>query len=429
MAGFVPGPFDPALPAKLATLTMPILIQWGAVDRIVPPEHLPFWEAALPEAEVAVYPGIGHLLYHEHRAGGRRDRRVRAMTVRSSGEPIAPPEPGLTPDELVARGGRAAPEADRRAGRDRGAHLSLRGAPPGLPGRRLLPLLRAAPLRWLRVRRLDVHADDAGALARLRLDRLVRVARLRARPADRLVVGRAGAGGDLRRRRFPLRLGRRADRHRDPHRRRLGAQRQGRLRIGHPVLDPLHGPGADRRRGRQADRAHAAVRRAAQRVHRARRLGGAAGPQGLGLAEHRLRGRAHPRALGARGRADGRLRRERGHRRLRAARQPALRRPRDGVLHAHARRGHGRRGLPGARRVRADDEQQADAAAAEHPPARRRDLPALVRLGARQDRHRRGGADALHRASTASSAAATARRARPTPTATTCASAPSRARC
>lgn len=67
MAGFVPGPFDPALPAKLATLRMPILIQWGAVDRIVPPEHLPFWEAALPDAQVAVYPGIGHLLYHEHR--------------------------------------------------------------------------------------------------------------------------------------------------------------------------------------------------------------------------------------------------------------------------------------------------------------------------------------------------------------------------
>lgn len=67
MAGFVPGPFDPALPAKLATLRMPILIQWGAVDRIVPPEHLPSWEAALPEAAVEVYPGIGHLLYHEHR--------------------------------------------------------------------------------------------------------------------------------------------------------------------------------------------------------------------------------------------------------------------------------------------------------------------------------------------------------------------------
>jgi len=67
MAGFVPGPFDPALAAKLATLTMPTLIQWGAVDRIVPPEHLPCWEAALPAAHVAVYPGIGHLLYHEHR--------------------------------------------------------------------------------------------------------------------------------------------------------------------------------------------------------------------------------------------------------------------------------------------------------------------------------------------------------------------------
>ena len=68
MAGFVPGPFDPALPPKLATLTMPILIQWGAVDRIVPPEHLPLLaRPRCPMREVAVYPGIGHLLYHEHR--------------------------------------------------------------------------------------------------------------------------------------------------------------------------------------------------------------------------------------------------------------------------------------------------------------------------------------------------------------------------
>ena len=40
-----------------------------------------------------------------------------------------------------------------------------------------------------------------------------------------------------------------------------------------------------------ADRANAAVRRAAQRVHGARRLGGPARPEGLGFAEHRLRGR------------------------------------------------------------------------------------------------------------------------------------------
>ena len=67
MSGFVPGPFDPALPAKLASLGMPLMLQWGEQDRIVPIAHLPLWEAALPRAEVLRYPGVGHLLYWEHR--------------------------------------------------------------------------------------------------------------------------------------------------------------------------------------------------------------------------------------------------------------------------------------------------------------------------------------------------------------------------
>ncbi len=67
MSGFVPGPFDPTLAPKLATLEMPVLIQWGDVDAIVPVGHLAAWRAALPGAGVEVYHGVGHLLYHEHR--------------------------------------------------------------------------------------------------------------------------------------------------------------------------------------------------------------------------------------------------------------------------------------------------------------------------------------------------------------------------
>ena len=66
MAGFVPGPFDPALPGKLETLAMPLLLLWGEDDRIVPVAHLPLWREALPQAEVASYPGVGHLLFWEH---------------------------------------------------------------------------------------------------------------------------------------------------------------------------------------------------------------------------------------------------------------------------------------------------------------------------------------------------------------------------
>jgi pimeloyl-ACP methyl ester carboxylesterase len=67
LASFVPGPFDPALAPKLSRLSMPILIQWGDDDRIVPVGHLAAWREALPAAAVEVYPGVGHLLYHEHR--------------------------------------------------------------------------------------------------------------------------------------------------------------------------------------------------------------------------------------------------------------------------------------------------------------------------------------------------------------------------
>ncbi|HEY1777957.1 MAG TPA: alpha/beta fold hydrolase [Solirubrobacteraceae bacterium] len=65
MSGFVPGPFDPTLPAKLETLPMPLLLMWGEDDRIVPIAHLPLWREALPQAEVLTYPGVGHLLYWE----------------------------------------------------------------------------------------------------------------------------------------------------------------------------------------------------------------------------------------------------------------------------------------------------------------------------------------------------------------------------
>jgi pimeloyl-ACP methyl ester carboxylesterase len=65
MGGFVPGPFDPMLPAKLATLAMPLLLLWGEEDRIVPVAHLPLWRAALPDAEVVTYPDRGHLLFWE----------------------------------------------------------------------------------------------------------------------------------------------------------------------------------------------------------------------------------------------------------------------------------------------------------------------------------------------------------------------------
>jgi pimeloyl-ACP methyl ester carboxylesterase len=64
---FHPGAFDPTIAPKLARISMPTLLLWGEDDRIVPVEHLPAWQRSLPAAQTRVYPGVGHLLFHEHR--------------------------------------------------------------------------------------------------------------------------------------------------------------------------------------------------------------------------------------------------------------------------------------------------------------------------------------------------------------------------
>jgi pimeloyl-ACP methyl ester carboxylesterase len=59
------GPFDPTLAPRLSAVEMPTLLVWGDDDRIVPVEHAPNWEAALPDVEGKTYPGRGHLLFWE----------------------------------------------------------------------------------------------------------------------------------------------------------------------------------------------------------------------------------------------------------------------------------------------------------------------------------------------------------------------------
>ena len=67
LGGFVPGPFDPTLPAKLEHLTMPILLTWGEDDQLTPVGRLEAWRAALPQAQARVFPFGGHLVFHEQR--------------------------------------------------------------------------------------------------------------------------------------------------------------------------------------------------------------------------------------------------------------------------------------------------------------------------------------------------------------------------
>jgi pimeloyl-ACP methyl ester carboxylesterase len=61
----VRAPFDPGLDELLPSLDTPSLLMWGDDDRVVPIQHQPLWEAALPNVTSKTYPGRGHVLFWE----------------------------------------------------------------------------------------------------------------------------------------------------------------------------------------------------------------------------------------------------------------------------------------------------------------------------------------------------------------------------
>jgi len=52
----------------LTRITAPTLIQWGARDRLIPPAFAARFQRLLPQAEVQVYPGLGHVPHEEDAA-------------------------------------------------------------------------------------------------------------------------------------------------------------------------------------------------------------------------------------------------------------------------------------------------------------------------------------------------------------------------
>jgi pimeloyl-ACP methyl ester carboxylesterase len=60
---------DPVFARWLHRARMPALLLWGAQDAIVPPAHAERWAALLPEAEVHMLEGVGHLPFHESDEG------------------------------------------------------------------------------------------------------------------------------------------------------------------------------------------------------------------------------------------------------------------------------------------------------------------------------------------------------------------------
>jgi pimeloyl-ACP methyl ester carboxylesterase len=52
---------DPGLLGRLSAVTIPVLVIWGAADRIVPPEHGQAYAEAIPGAQFLLIPDAGHL--------------------------------------------------------------------------------------------------------------------------------------------------------------------------------------------------------------------------------------------------------------------------------------------------------------------------------------------------------------------------------
>lgn len=58
-------PYDPLTQNEIAAVTTPTLILWGEEDRLIPVEAGQWLAKVMPQAELVVYPGIGHLPHEE----------------------------------------------------------------------------------------------------------------------------------------------------------------------------------------------------------------------------------------------------------------------------------------------------------------------------------------------------------------------------
>jgi len=57
--------YDVKLPRWLHRLTMPTLLLWGELDRLIPSAQASRWAELVPNAEVKILPGVGHLPLEE----------------------------------------------------------------------------------------------------------------------------------------------------------------------------------------------------------------------------------------------------------------------------------------------------------------------------------------------------------------------------
>jgi len=58
-------PIDPKFPRYLHRVKMPALIVWGDEDKIIPVEHAQAWRKCIPNAEVMIVKGAGHIVHRD----------------------------------------------------------------------------------------------------------------------------------------------------------------------------------------------------------------------------------------------------------------------------------------------------------------------------------------------------------------------------
>ena len=73
MLARITGPPDPLLVDRLGELKLPVLIQWGELDRWIPLSDAHGFQRGIAGAELRVYPGAGHVPMEEIPEATARD--------------------------------------------------------------------------------------------------------------------------------------------------------------------------------------------------------------------------------------------------------------------------------------------------------------------------------------------------------------------
>jgi pimeloyl-ACP methyl ester carboxylesterase len=82
--------YKPATTADLKGITMPVLILWGADDKLIPVDAAAWFSQAVPDARVTIYQGVGHAPMEEAPDRTAADVRAFLNGLQTPPEPDSP---------------------------------------------------------------------------------------------------------------------------------------------------------------------------------------------------------------------------------------------------------------------------------------------------------------------------------------------------